>query len=149
MAKNLIWIVHECFIKTTELIFKNRPKYLDSPLWYQEWKWKSMMMKIPKLPRKLSMYLLNSIKNSNLYKCNFSTVVDCFRLWLHVYKHLLLYHQMISLLCYNREDLELRTKLRQKEEQEHRRLIQRTTEESWKRHAYRLALPAYADGRIW
>ncbi|XP_052705898.1 uncharacterized protein LOC128181513 isoform X2 [Crassostrea angulata] len=47
------------------------------------------------------------------------------------------------------EDLELRTKLRQKEEQEHRRLIQRTTEESWKRHAYRLAHPAYADGRIW
>lgn len=47
------------------------------------------------------------------------------------------------------EDLELRMKLRQKEEQEHRRLIQRTTEESWKRHAYRLAHPAYADGRIW
>ncbi|XP_062588751.1 uncharacterized protein LOC134250409 isoform X1 [Saccostrea cucullata] len=48
-----------------------------------------------------------------------------------------------------KEDLELRMKLRQKEEQDLRRLIQRTTEESWKRHAYRLAHPAYADGRIW
>nr|XP_022345878.1 uncharacterized protein LOC111138293 [Crassostrea virginica]XP_022345879.1 uncharacterized protein LOC111138293 [Crassostrea virginica] len=47
------------------------------------------------------------------------------------------------------EDLELRLKLRQREEREHQRLIQRTTEESWKRHAYRLAHPAYADGRIW
>lgn len=35
------------------------------------------------------------------------------------------------------------------EDQAHRRLIQQNAEESWKRHAYRLAHPAYADGRIW
>ncbi|XP_060072518.1 uncharacterized protein LOC132552338 [Ylistrum balloti] len=48
-----------------------------------------------------------------------------------------------------REDLENRRKLQQQEDKDHRRLIQRTTDESWKRHAYRLAHPAYADGRIW
>ncbi|XP_056005417.1 uncharacterized protein LOC125659591 isoform X1 [Ostrea edulis] len=48
-----------------------------------------------------------------------------------------------------REDQEMRNKLRRKEEQDLRRLIQRSTEESWKRHAYCLAHPAYADGRIW
>ncbi|KAK3094982.1 hypothetical protein FSP39_008700 [Pinctada imbricata] len=48
-----------------------------------------------------------------------------------------------------REDLEMRMQQKKKEEQEHRSLIQRKTEESWKRHAYRLAHPAYADGRIW
>ena len=49
----------------------------------------------------------------------------------------------------NREDFEHRQKLKQKDAQEYRSLIQRTTEETWKRHAYRLAHPAYADGRIW
>ena len=53
-----------------------------------------------------------------------------------------------ALLCY-REDLEDRLKLKKKLEQEDRSLIQRKTEEQWKRHAYRLAHPAYADGRIW
>ncbi|XP_033725750.1 uncharacterized protein LOC117315599 [Pecten maximus] len=48
-----------------------------------------------------------------------------------------------------REDQELRRKQQTQEDRDHRRLIQRTTEESWKRHAYRLAHPAYADGRIW
>ncbi|XP_063437505.1 uncharacterized protein LOC134718750 [Mytilus trossulus] len=47
------------------------------------------------------------------------------------------------------EDFELRQKQKQQEAKEYRSLIQRTTEESWKRHAYRLAHPAYADGRIW
>ncbi|WAR04991.1 NALP5-like protein [Mya arenaria] len=46
-------------------------------------------------------------------------------------------------------DREKRQKLRDKEESEHRTLIINTTEASWKRHAYRLAHPAYADGRIW
>ncbi|CAC5367795.1 unnamed protein product [Mytilus coruscus] len=48
-----------------------------------------------------------------------------------------------------KEDFELRQKQKQQEAKEYRSLIQRTTEESWKRHAYRLAHPAYADGRIW
>ncbi|KAL4228631.1 hypothetical protein ACF0H5_011679 [Mactra antiquata] len=47
------------------------------------------------------------------------------------------------------EDQEKRSRLRAKEESAHRTLIVNTTEASWKRHAYRLAHPAYADGRIW
>ncbi|XP_045210363.2 uncharacterized protein LOC123561819 [Mercenaria mercenaria] len=46
-------------------------------------------------------------------------------------------------------DRETRQKLRAREEAEHKTLIINTTEASWKRHAYRLAHPAYADGRIW
>ena len=48
-----------------------------------------------------------------------------------------------------REDRKTRLKMRQAEDTAHRTLIINTAEESWKRHAYRLAHPAYADGRIW
>ncbi|KAK3586423.1 hypothetical protein CHS0354_017066 [Potamilus streckersoni] len=48
-----------------------------------------------------------------------------------------------------RKEVEERLKQRRQEDQAHQLLIQRSTEESWKRHAYRLAHPAYADGRIW
>ncbi|OWF49630.1 uncharacterized protein LOC110451468 [Mizuhopecten yessoensis] len=48
-----------------------------------------------------------------------------------------------------REDQEERLKQQRQDDRDHRRLIQRTTDETWKRHAYRLAHPAYADGRIW
>ncbi|XP_046575861.1 uncharacterized protein LOC124283880 [Haliotis rubra] len=48
-----------------------------------------------------------------------------------------------------RQDQETRVKARRAEDAAHRALIQQNTEESWKRHAYRLAHPAYADGRIW
>ena len=37
----------------------------------------------------------------------------------------------------------------QAEQASHRRLIQQSYQESQERHAYRLANPAYADGRIW
>jgi len=40
-------------------------------------------------------------------------------------------------------------KQRAKDDAAHRSLIINTTEAQWKRHAYRLAHPAYADGRIW
>lgn len=42
-----------------------------------------------------------------------------------------------------------RQRARAAEDRAYRQLIQQNTEESWKRHAYRLAHPAYADGRIW
>ncbi|XP_050399775.2 uncharacterized protein LOC126817009 isoform X1 [Patella vulgata] len=48
-----------------------------------------------------------------------------------------------------RQDMEERLRQRKKDDAAHRQLIQHNTEESWKRHAYRLAHPAYADGRIW
>ncbi|KAK7476888.1 hypothetical protein BaRGS_00031891, partial [Batillaria attramentaria] len=48
-----------------------------------------------------------------------------------------------------RQDMVARQKARAAEDRAHRLLIQQNTEESWKRHAYRLAHPAYADGRIW
>ncbi|ESP02588.1 hypothetical protein LOTGIDRAFT_171908 [Lottia gigantea] len=48
-----------------------------------------------------------------------------------------------------RKDMEERLKQRKIDEAAHRQLILHNTEESWKRHAYRLAHPAYADGRIW
>lgn len=48
-----------------------------------------------------------------------------------------------------RQDMVARQKVRAAEDRAHRLLIQQNTEESWKRHAYRLAHPAYADGRIW
>ncbi|XP_071098335.1 uncharacterized protein [Haliotis cracherodii] len=48
-----------------------------------------------------------------------------------------------------RQDQETRLQARRAEDAAHRALILQNTEESWKRHAYRLAHPAYADGRIW
>ena len=48
-----------------------------------------------------------------------------------------------------RQDIENRSKAKQKEEAAHRALIERSYQESQARHAYRLAHPAYADGRIW
>ncbi|XP_076439016.1 uncharacterized protein LOC143277925 [Babylonia areolata] len=48
-----------------------------------------------------------------------------------------------------RRDVAARQKARAAEDRATRQLIQQNTEESWKRHAYRLAHPAYADGRIW
>lgn len=47
------------------------------------------------------------------------------------------------------KEREVRMKVRVQEEAAHKTLIINTTEASWKRHAYRLANPAYADGRIW
>ncbi|XP_025083542.1 uncharacterized protein LOC112557745 isoform X2 [Pomacea canaliculata] len=48
-----------------------------------------------------------------------------------------------------RQDMAERQRARAAEDRAYRQLIQQNTEESWKRHAYRLAHPAYADGRIW
>ncbi|XP_064595909.1 uncharacterized protein LOC135462616 [Liolophura sinensis] len=48
-----------------------------------------------------------------------------------------------------RQDRERRTKERKSDDVSHRNLIRQSAEESWKRHAYRLAHPAYADGRVW
>ena len=45
--------------------------------------------------------------------------------------------------------MELRSKEKKREEAAHRALIERSYRESQARHAYRLAHPAYADGRIW
>ena len=42
-----------------------------------------------------------------------------------------------------------RLKTRRTEEAAHQRLIHQSYQESQERHAYRLAHPAYADGRIW
>lgn len=53
-----------------------------------------------------------------------------------------------GLFCF-RHDRERRTKERQSDDVSHRNLIRQSAEESWKRHAYRLAHPAYADGRVW
>ena len=43
----------------------------------------------------------------------------------------------------------MRSAARRQEEVAHRALIERSYLESQARHAYRLAHPAYADGRIW
>ena len=45
--------------------------------------------------------------------------------------------------------MELRMNERRKDEMAHQILIQESYRESQERHAYRLAHPAYADGRIW
>ena len=45
--------------------------------------------------------------------------------------------------------MERRQKERAKNEEAHRNLIRQSYQESQERHAYRLAHPAYADGRIW
>ncbi|CAD5124638.1 DgyrCDS12907 [Dimorphilus gyrociliatus] len=47
------------------------------------------------------------------------------------------------------EEIERRKLEQIKLDKEHRDLIQRSYRESQERHAYRLAHPAYADGRIW
>ena len=49
----------------------------------------------------------------------------------------------------NREEMERRHVERSKEQAAHRDLIRQSYLESQARHAYRLAHPAYADGRIW
>ncbi|KAL5017295.1 hypothetical protein ScPMuIL_006884 [Solemya velum] len=48
-----------------------------------------------------------------------------------------------------KEDMARRVSTRKQEDAAHQSLIRQNAEESWKRHAYRLAHPAYADGRIW
>ncbi|XP_070178677.1 uncharacterized protein [Littorina saxatilis] len=48
-----------------------------------------------------------------------------------------------------RQEVAARQQARAAEDRAHRQLIQQNAEETWKRHAYRLAHPAYADGRIW
>ena len=48
-----------------------------------------------------------------------------------------------------RQDLQNRLEQRKTEEAKHRALIRKRYAESQARHAYRLAHPAYADGRIW
>ena len=55
----------------------------------------------------------------------------------------------IIILFFHRHDMELRMTERRKEEVAHQILIQESYQESQDRHAYRLAHPAYADGRIW
>ena len=48
-----------------------------------------------------------------------------------------------------RQDIAQRTQEKKREEAAHRALIEKSYVESQARHAYRLAHPAYADGRIW
>ncbi|KAK2151612.1 hypothetical protein LSH36_357g02082 [Paralvinella palmiformis] len=48
-----------------------------------------------------------------------------------------------------RKDIKDRLQKRLKEDKEHQKLINQSYYTSQKRHAYRLAHPAYADGRIW
>lgn len=45
--------------------------------------------------------------------------------------------------------MERRIAQRKKDEAAHRSLVAQSYQESQARHAYRLANPAYADGRIW
>lgn len=48
-----------------------------------------------------------------------------------------------------RADIARRQRERQQEQDCHESLLKRSYQESQDRHAYRLAHPAYADGRIW
>ena len=45
--------------------------------------------------------------------------------------------------------MEKRVKERRKDAAAHQALVNQSYQESQARHAYRLAHPAYADGRIW
>ena len=55
----------------------------------------------------------------------------------------------ISVLWEFRSEMKRRAAEQAKDEAAHRLHIQESYAESQARHAYRLAHPAYADGRIW